>query len=54
MELYFRVFPEGRDRLSWNGIMHVRVQPLWLRYSDFRTSPPVIVEFDAAQLASLP
>ena len=52
-ELYFRVFPEGRDRLSWNGIMHVRVQPLWLRYSDFRASPPVIVELDAARLATL-
>jgi hypothetical protein len=52
-ELYFRVFPDGRDRLSWKGILHLRVRPKWLRYSDFRTSPPQIAEFDAKQLAAL-
>src|SRR6185503_208920 len=49
-ELYFRKFPGGRDRLSWKGIMHIRVRPRWLRYSDFRANPPVIVELSAAQL----
>ncbi|MBI4503557.1 MAG: pyridoxamine 5'-phosphate oxidase family protein [Gemmatimonadetes bacterium] len=52
-ELYFRIFPEGRDRLSWEGIMHVRVRARWLRYSDFRTARPTVVEFDAAALAAL-
>jgi hypothetical protein len=43
-ELYFRRFPDGRDRLAWRGLIHVRVRPRWLRYSDFNQSPPVIVE----------
>ena len=52
-DLYFRVFPEGLDRLAWKGIMHVRVRARWLRYSDFSVAPPRIVEFDADQLAAL-
>ena len=52
-ELYFRVFPDGRDRLSWQGIMHIRVRPHWLRYSDFRSSPARLFEWDAHQLAAL-
>jgi hypothetical protein len=52
-DLYFRVFPEGRDRLAWKGIMHLRVRPQWLRYSDYRTDPALIIELDAAQLAAL-
>ena len=50
-EQYFRVFPDGRDRLSWPGLIHVRVRPLWLRYSDFNSDPPVIVELTAIDLA---
>lgn len=49
-ECYFRVFPEGRDRLSWPGITHVRVRPEWVRYSDFTQDPPLVVEVRAAQL----
>ncbi|MSR05662.1 MAG: pyridoxamine 5'-phosphate oxidase family protein [Gemmatimonadetes bacterium] len=52
-ELYFRKFPDGRDRLGVKGIMHLRVRPLWLRYSDSRTDPPTIIEMDAAGLAAL-
>jgi hypothetical protein len=52
-ELYFGVFPDGRDRLAWPGITYVRVKPLWLRFSDYRTAPPTIVELDQAQLHSL-
>jgi hypothetical protein len=44
-ELYFSIFPDGRDRLSWPGITHFRARPQWLRYSDYRQDPPVIVEF---------
>jgi pyridoxine/pyridoxamine 5'-phosphate oxidase len=25
-ELYFRVYPDGRERLSWAGLIHVRVR----------------------------
>ncbi len=41
---YFTVYPDGRDRLSWPGITHVRVRPTWARYSDFTQEPPHIVE----------
>ena len=52
-ELYYLAFPDGRDRLSWPGLIYIRVKPLWLRYSDFRSDPPQILEFDAGQLADL-
>ncbi len=43
-EVYFSAFPEGPTRLSWPGITYVRVKPLWVRYSDFTTEPPLISE----------
>ncbi|MGW7285865.1 pyridoxamine 5'-phosphate oxidase family protein [Streptomyces sp. NPDC054847] len=49
-ECYFRVYPDGRDRLSWPGITHVRVRPTWVRYSDFTQEPPHVVEVSPAQL----
>jgi general stress protein 26 len=49
-ECYFRVYPDGRDRLSWPGITYVRVRPAWVRYSDFTQEPPHVVEVSAAQL----
>jgi hypothetical protein len=52
-DLYFRVFPGGRDRLAWQGILHITVRPTWLRYSDFRTNPPLIVALDDAELQVL-
>ncbi|MEQ1515843.1 MAG: pyridoxamine 5'-phosphate oxidase family protein [Usitatibacteraceae bacterium] len=42
--VYFSAFPDGRDRLSWPGITHVRVRPVWLRYSDFSVEPANIEE----------
>jgi hypothetical protein len=45
-ELYFTRFPDGRGRLAWPGLIHLRMKPRWLRYSDFRRSPPEIVEYD--------
>ena len=47
-ELYFRYFPDGRDREALPDIMYVRVTPRWVRYSDFSRSPWDIVEFDFA------
>jgi general stress protein 26 len=41
---YFTVFPDGRDRLTWPGITHVRVRPSWIRVSDFKYNPARIVE----------
>lgn len=52
-ELYYRTFPDGRDRLAWPGITYIRVKPRWLRFSDYRTNPPTIVELDRAQLEAL-
>jgi hypothetical protein len=52
-EQYFAVFPDGRDRLAWQGIMHVRVRPSWLRYSDYTAGPPEVLEFDASALQAL-
>jgi uncharacterized pyridoxamine 5'-phosphate oxidase family protein len=49
-ECYFVAYPDGRDRLAWAGITHVRVRPTWIRYSDFTKDPASIVEFDEAQL----
>jgi hypothetical protein len=43
--LYFRRFPDGPDRQQWPGITYFRVRPRWIRYSDYSSSPPEIVEF---------
>jgi pyridoxine/pyridoxamine 5'-phosphate oxidase len=52
-ELYFDVYPEGRERLAWPGLIHVRVRPTWLRYSDFGQTHAKILEFTATDLAAL-
>jgi pyridoxine/pyridoxamine 5'-phosphate oxidase len=52
-ERYFQVFPDGRDRLAWPGLIHLRVQPRWMRYSDFSVNPPIIVEWSAEAIARL-
>jgi hypothetical protein len=43
-ECYFVAYGDGRDRLAWPGITHVRVRPHWVRFSDFTVDPPHIVE----------
>jgi general stress protein 26 len=53
-ECYFLAYPDGRERLAWPGITHVRVRPTWVRYTDFTRSPPLILELTSDQLASLP
>lgn len=52
-ELYFASYPDGRDRLSWAGLIHIRVRPTWLRYSDFTHSPETILEYSADELGRL-
>ena len=49
-ELYFESFPDGRERQSWRGITYIRARPTWIRYSDFTTDPPAIIEFERAEL----
>jgi general stress protein 26 len=50
-EVYFGVFPDGRQREAWPGITYIRVRPTWIRYVDFNIDPPEIVEFDQSQPA---
>lgn len=33
---YFEQYPDGRDRAESPEIVHIRVTPRWLRYSDYR------------------
>ena len=48
-EVYFAVYPDGRERLTWPGLTHFRLVPAWGRFSDFEASPePLIVELDLA------
>lgn len=49
-QCYFAVYPDGRDRLAWPGITHVRVRPTWVRFSDFSVEPPRIIELGPAEL----
>ncbi len=42
-EIYFSAFPDGRDRaVNWPGIVHFKIQPKWIRYSNF--NDPAIIE----------
>ncbi|HWB26237.1 MAG TPA: pyridoxamine 5'-phosphate oxidase family protein [Chitinophagaceae bacterium] len=43
-EAYFAVFPAGRQRAeSWPGLVHFKITPHWLRYSNFN-EPQMIKE----------
>ena len=48
---YFQAHPDGRERLAWPGLTHVRVRPTWVRFSDFTQAPPRIVELEVSRLA---
>lgn len=41
---YFATWPDGRDRLAWQGIVHLVVRPRWIRVSDYDQRPPLIEE----------
>jgi general stress protein 26 len=49
-QAYYEVFPDGPNRLSWPGLIYVRVRPTWIRYSDYNCNPPEIVELSGAEL----
>jgi len=42
-EIYFEAYPDGRERAeTWPGLVHIKVTPKWLRYSNF--NEPVVIE----------
>lgn len=43
-EMYFDRWPDGRARLSWPDIVHIRVRPSWVRFSDFNRKTDAIRE----------
>lgn len=49
-QVYYTAYPDGPGRLNWPGLIYIRVRPTWIRYSDYNTDPPVIVEFGAGEL----
>jgi hypothetical protein len=50
-QAYYKVYTDGPSRLTWPGLIYVRVRPTWVRYSDYTVDPPQIVEFTAEQLS---
>jgi hypothetical protein len=49
-QVYYVAWPDGPSRLSWPGLIYVRVRPTWIRYSDFNANPPEIIEFTSDEL----
>jgi hypothetical protein len=43
-DVYFKAFPDGPDRLAWEGIVYFAVKPTWLRYCDYTQTPPLLAE----------
>jgi general stress protein 26 len=48
--VYYAVFPDGPSRLRWPGLTYVRVRPAWIRYSDYKSNPPAIIELGTSAL----
>jgi general stress protein 26 len=48
---YYAVYPDGRERLSWPGLIYIRVRPTWARYSDYTADPPEIIELGVEELS---
>lgn len=48
--IYYSVYPDGPSRLSWPGLIYVRVRPTWIRYTDYTVAPTEILEFGAEDL----
>ena len=53
IDLYLGVFPDGRERQKWPGLIYVTTRPTWLRYSDYNQNPAQIIEFDRETLRDL-
>ena len=49
VKVYLATFPDGAERLRWEGITHFRFRPSWVRDSDFGAGPePRIAELGSA------
>ena len=48
--VYYQAYPDGPSRLSWPGLIYVRVRPTWIRYTDYTVDPSEIAEFTADAL----
>jgi pyridoxine/pyridoxamine 5'-phosphate oxidase len=46
-EAYYRSWPDGRERLSWPGLVYWCVSPTWARYSDYARGPLIAHFFNA-------
>jgi nitroimidazol reductase NimA-like FMN-containing flavoprotein (pyridoxamine 5'-phosphate oxidase superfamily) len=53
LAFYINIFPDALKRLSWKDITHFVVRPTWIRYLDYKTEPPNIVELGQAALSAL-
>jgi hypothetical protein len=53
IDLYLKVFPGGRERQKWPGLIYVTTRPTWLRYCDYNQAPPLIIEFSGGELKNL-
>jgi hypothetical protein len=53
LKVYLAAFPDGVERLQWEGITHFRFRASWVRDSDFGAGPePRIVELASGFQAS--
>jgi hypothetical protein len=52
LQLYFKRFPDGRERQGLADITYWRIRPTWIRFSDFSVEPAHIVEITSGDLAS--
>jgi len=42
-EIYYKTYPDGRERAAtWTDLVHIKVIPKWIRYSDFNA--PLLIE----------
>ena len=42
-EIYYAFYPDGRQRATtWQGLVHFKIDPQWIRYSDF--NDPQLIE----------
>jgi hypothetical protein len=51
--VYFARFQDGPTRERWPGIAYWCVRPTWIRWSDFRSTPPTIISWESTRLADL-
>lgn len=54
LEMYFEVWPGGRERMQASAIAFLVVRPRWIRFSDFDQRPPVVQEFTFPPSSSAP